>query len=165
MRPHDFRHSLLLICASLLCVCLIGCQSPSSERWLILERTSRPDPEIVSVVRELPTHDTRRQFPVLLEVRWGYKGLPNGLPTEDELIFARTLYTGLDGIVANNGIHAMTRTGDGGRTMYYYVDDPAKLQDAIRKFFDAQPPMSVKVTARDDRDWNTVREVLSATRR
>lgn len=164
MRPQDFRHLLLLICAGFLCTCVISCQSPNSERWLIVERTSRPDPEIVSVVSKLPAPDTRRQFPVLLEVRWGYKRPPNGLPTEDELIFARTLYTGLDEIVANNGIHAMTRTSDGGRTMYYYVDDPTKLQDAIRKFFDAQPPMSVKVIARDDRDWDTVREVLSATK-
>jgi len=100
---------------------------------------------------------------MLLEIRWGYKGLPNGLPTEDELIFARTLYTGLDRIVGGHGMHAMTRTGDGGRTMYYYVDDAAKLQGAIRELFDAQPSMSVKVVARDDPNWDTVREVLSAT--
>jgi len=98
-----------------------------------------------------------------MDLRATFRSTRNGLPTEDELIFARTLYTGLDRIVGGHGMHAMTRTGDGGRTMYYYVDDAAKLQGAIRELFDAQPSMSVKVVARDDPNWDTVREVLSAT--
>lgn len=126
MKPPKLWHLPLVLSASLICAGLVGCQSPHPESWLILERTSQLDPEIVSVISRLPNGETRRRFPVLLEVRWGYKGLPNGLPTEDEIIFGRTLYAGLDTIMGTHGVHAMTRTGDGGRTMYYYVDKPSE---------------------------------------
>jgi hypothetical protein len=49
--------------------------------------------------------------------------------------------------------------------MYYYVDNPAKLQPAMRDFLDAQPAMSVKVVARDDPHWETIHEVLNAARK
>ena len=145
-----------------LAACLLAsCASPRhDESWLILERTSTQHPEIVSVMRNLPNAETRTRFPILFEVAWGYKSLPNGLPTEDELVIARTLYDGLDRIVGPNGVHAMTRTGDGGRTMYYYIADVALVSEAIRTFFDAQPPMSVKVVARQDPGWERVREVI-----
>jgi hypothetical protein len=152
----------LLLCATLICAGLTGCQNLHPESWLIIERTSQPHPEIVSVARNVPTPETRHRLPLRLEVRWGYKGLPNGLPTEEEIIFGRTLSAGLDKIVDGHGIHAMTRTGDGGRTMYYYVDHRAQLQDAIREFFDAQPPISAKVLISQDPDWETVHRVLNA---
>jgi hypothetical protein len=129
---------------------------------LILERKSTQNPEIVSVLRNLPPSEMRSRFPVLLEIAWGYDSLPNGLPVEGELIFARGVYAGLDKIIGRHGLHAMTRTGDGGRTMYYYVTDAALLRDAIREFFDAQPPISVKVTAQDDPNWQRVREMIDA---
>jgi len=154
-----------LLFALLTCAYAAGCQTTSPhERWLILERTSRPAPEIVSVVAKLPSSEVRARLPILLEVAWGYRGLDNGLPTEEEIATGRAIYAGLDKIVEGRGAHVMTRTGDGGRTMYYYVDDPAKLEHAIREFFDAQPPVSVKVTARPDPAWDYVREVLDAVR-
>jgi hypothetical protein len=116
----------------------------------------------VSVIAKLPSSKTRRQFPRLLKVAWAYKGLPDGLPTEDEIVYGRTLYAGLDRILGLHGMHAMTRTGDGGRTMYYYVDYAANLQRAVSEFFDTQPAMSVEVTAREDPEWTQVQQVLNA---
>jgi Family of unknown function (DUF695) len=113
-------------------------------------------------MRNLPARDVRGRYPMLVEIAWGYKSQPNGLPTEEELVFGRTLYAELGKIVGRNGIHAMTRTGDGGRTMYYYVTDPALLRDPIRKYFDAQPPISVRVSVREDLNWERVSEVLDA---
>ena len=129
---------------------------------LILERSQSARPEIVTVIEKLPAQTVRARFPVLLEVKWGYKSLPNGMPTEEELGRARLFYAELDRIVGESGMHAMTRTGDGGRTMYYYVENAERHTGAIRQFFDAQPPVSVKVTARAEADWSSVREVLSA---
>src|SRR4051794_19439140 len=109
----DLAPSTRLLFAVVLCAFAVGCQTLSArESWLILKRTSRPNPEIVSVVAKLPSSEVRRRFPMLLEVAWGYKGLPNGLPTEEEIILGRTLYAGLDRIVEEHGAHVMTRTGD-----------------------------------------------------
>lgn len=91
--------------------------------------------------------------------------MPNGLPTEDELVFARTLDVEMDRIVGKDGLHAMIRTGDGGRTIYYYVANVDPIRDSVRKFFDAAPPISVIVSVRQDRRWSAVREVLEAIRR
>lgn len=129
--------------------------------WLVLERKSDGNPEIVSVVRSVPPADIRSRFPALMEVAWGYKALPNGLPTEEELVRAHTLYAGIDKIVGANGVHAMTRTGDGDRTMYFYVADAEQLRKSIRRFFDAQRPISVKVSASSDPNWNAVQRVLN----
>src|SRR5262245_23344380 len=104
MKSKHLWHVQLLLCANVICAALAGCQGPRSESWLILERTSQPRPEIVSVIRNLPQAETRRRFPALLEVRWGYKGLPNGLPTEDEIVFGRTLYADLDEIMDGHGM-------------------------------------------------------------
>ncbi|QSI76650.1 DUF695 domain-containing protein [Niveibacterium microcysteis] len=131
--------------------------------WQILERLGPNNPEIVRVVRRLPESAVRARFPVLLEVRWGYRSLPNGLPIEAELIYARTLYAELGKIVGQNGIHAMTRTGDGGRTIYYYIASADPIRDSVRRFFDAQPPISVSVSARADPDWRVVKQVLNET--
>jgi len=130
--------------------------------WLILERNSNEQPEIVSVIRDLPSTEIQQRFPVLLEIIWGYEALPNGLPTERDLIQARKLYAGLDSLVGEQGFHAMTRTGGGGRTMYYYVREAGALNKSVRAFFDAYPPISVKVVASKDPAWQRVREMLSA---
>lgn len=133
--------------------------------WLILERNSNEQPEIVSIIRDLPSKDIQQRFPVLLEIMWGYEALPNGLPTERDLILARKLYSGLDSLVGEQGIHAMTRTGSGGRTMYYYVKEAGALNKGIRAFFDAYPPISLKVLASKDPAWQRVGEMLSAIKR
>lgn len=133
--------------------------------WLILERNSSKQPEIVSVIRDLPSTETQQRFPVLLEIMWGYEALPNGLPAEGDLILARKLYAGLDALVGEQGVHAMTRTGGGSRTMYYYVRATGALDKSVRAFFDAHPPISVKVVASKDPDWQQIREVLSAIQR
>jgi hypothetical protein len=86
------------------------------------------------------------------------------MPTEESLAKARELYSALDRIIGASGMYAMSRTGDGGRTMYYYVEDATAHRDAIRRYFDAQPPISLKVTARDEPDWHSVRKVLDAVK-
>ena len=130
-----------------------------------MERNSNKQPEIVSVILELPNKDIQQRFPVLLEIMWGYEALPNGLPTERELILARKLYEGLDSLVGKQGVHAMTRTGGGGRTMYYYVKEAGTLNKGIHNFFNAYPPISVKVIAGKDPAWQRIRETLSAIKR
>jgi len=135
----------------------------AADGWLILERSGTAQlPEIVSVIDKMPAQSTLAKFPVLLEVKWGYKALPNGMPTEEELAHARELYAGLERIIGEGGLHAMTRTGDCERTMYYYVASAERHAAAIREFFDAQPPIAVRVIARTEADWVSVRKVLDA---
>jgi hypothetical protein len=40
------------------------------------------------------------------------------------------------------------------------LNDAAKLREPIREFFDAQPPISIKVVAREDPNWERVTEVI-----
>lgn len=131
--------------------------------WLVLERKGGT-PEMVTVLGKLPALAKRARFPTLLTVAWGYAALPNGMPTEDELVRAHELYSNLDRILGQGGVYAMTRTGDGGRTVYYYVRDVATHSEAIRHYFDSLPPISVKVTARDEPGWDSVKEVLDGVR-
>lgn len=135
---------------------------PELGDWLVLERNYNKQPEIVSVIRDLPSTEIRQRFPIVLEIMWCYEALPNGLPTERDLIYARQLYSGLDSLVGEQGIHVMTRTGGGGRTMYYYVRESKSLRKGVHTFFDAQPPISVKVVAHNDSTWRHVRVVLGA---
>lgn len=140
-----------------------GCGTSAEKgNWLVLEKTSGRNPEIVTVLRELPPRSVRERFSYLLEVAWGYRSGPNGFPVEQELTVGKELYAGIDRIVGDRGMYAMTRTGDGGRTMYYYVDDPAALEVEIRSFLASLPPISVRVRAQSDASWNSVQEVLSA---
>lgn len=134
------------------------------DSWLVLERTATRTPEIVTVLRSLPEPSIRRKFPILLMISWGYQALPNGMPTEQELYRTRELYSALDRIVGTAGMYAMSRTGDGGRTMYYYVESASDQVDAIRKYFDAQPPISIKVTVAREPGWGTVQSVLDAVK-
>jgi hypothetical protein len=131
---------------------------------MVLERTNGATPEIVSVLSQLPSKEVRSKYRVLLRVMWGYAALPNGLPTEEELIRAPEHYAALDRIIGVGGVHAMTRSGDGGRTHYYYIKDPSAHAKALREYFDSLPPISVKIVARDEPDWDSVREVLEGVR-
>jgi hypothetical protein len=161
------RSVSLWFCALLFFTWVPVCQAKTQSEvgpWLILERNSSR-PEIVSVIRDLPSEDIQQRFPVLLEITWRYEALPNGLPTERDLIHARMLYAGLDSLVGEQGIHAMTRTGGGGRTMYYYVREAGSFSKGIRALFEAQPPISVKVVASKDPAWKRVRDMLSAIKR
>ena len=99
-----------------------------------------------------------------MEIVWGYQSLPNGMPTEESLIHARSLYTGLDQAIGTNGIYVMSRTGGGGRTIYYYVHSVAHTSSAIHNFLDGQPSISVKVSASDDPSWAIVRNVVASTK-
>jgi hypothetical protein len=130
------------------------------QKWLVLERQGAKSPEIVTVLAVLPAPEVRAKFPVLLQVSWGYATRANGLPTEDEIVRGRDLYANLDRIVGARGIYAMSRTGGGGRTMYYYVASLGDHAQALRQYFDSLPPISVKLTQYSDPEWNSVREVL-----
>lgn len=132
------------------------------ENWLVLERTGSGRPETINVVRDLPAAPTRAKFPVLLEVAWRYKSLPNGMPAAEESALGKRLFESLDEIIGANGVHVMTITGDGTRTMSYQVENAERHARALKAFFDALPPVSVNVRARDEPDWETVREVLKA---
>lgn len=160
------RRTFLAMAASLACGAIQAATGlpEAGDQWLVLERTGTRAPEIVTVVRELPPLAVRARFRVLLQISWGYQALPNGMPTEKELAKVGELYSALDRIVGTSGMHAMSRTGDGGRTMYYYVEDAAAHRDAIRRHFDALPPISIKVTARDEPGWDSVRKILHSVR-
>ena len=58
----------------------------------------------------------------------------------------------------------MSRIGGGGRTMYYYVGRAAAHSEAIRRYFDSLPPISVKVSVRNEAEWTSVKEVLNGTK-
>jgi len=131
------------------------------QKWLVLERQGARFPEIVTVLATLPAPEVRAKFPVLLQVSWGYAPLANGLPTEEEIVRGRDLYANLDRIFGQGGIYAMSRTGAGGRTMYYYVANSGSNAEALRQYFDSLSPISVKVTKHSDPEWNSVREVLN----
>lgn len=132
------------------------------ENWLVLERVGSDRPEVLTVVRELPALPARTGFPVLVEIIWGYKALANGMPAAQEGALSKRFLDSLDAIFGARGVHVMTRTGDGQRTMYYYVDNPDRHTEAMKKFFDALPPLKLEVRARDEPDWETVREVREA---
>ncbi|MDP1656411.1 MAG: DUF695 domain-containing protein [Hylemonella sp.] len=131
------------------------------QKWLVLERQGTKLPEIVAVLENLPVPDVRAKFPVLLQILWGYASLANGMPTEEEIVRGRDLYANLDRIIGMSGIYAMSRTGDGGRTIYYYVASPESHAEALRQYFDSVLPISVKVITRNDPEWSSIREVLN----
>lgn len=133
--------------------------------WMILERVSENQPEIVSIIKTLPSNDVQQKFSVLLEITWGYESLPNGLPVDSELIYARNLYAGLDNAIGEHGVNVMTRTGNGGRTMYYYVDEVESTYKNVSSFLDAQLPFSIKVVASHDTTWQQIYDVLNAVKR
>jgi hypothetical protein len=134
------------------------------DNWLVLQSVGPGKPEILNVARDLPDAAGRAKFPVLVEVLWQYKSLANGMPAESEAALGKRLYDGLDAVFGAQGVHVMTRTGDGGRTMYYYVANPERHAAQIKAFFDGLPPFSVQVRARDEPEWETVREVREAVK-
>lgn len=158
---------LAQLLAAVIFVVLAGCTTmakPENDDWVVLGRSGTEKPEVVLVRRDLPTASIRDRFPVLLRIQWGYDALPNGMPTEQEIERGREIYSALDRLIGNSGIYAMSRTGDGGRTIYYYVSDPASHAVALRSYFDSLPPISVRVIARDEPDWHSIREVLGAAK-
>lgn len=148
-------------------VALAGCTTmPTQEKddWVVLGRSGTERPEVVLVRRDLPIVSIRNRFPVLLRIEWGFDALPNGMPTEQEVERGREIYSALDRLIGNGGIYAMSRTGDGGRTIYYYVSDPTSHAGGLRTYLDSLPSISVRVIARDEPDWHSIREVLGAAK-
>ena len=143
-------------------LCVAAAMAADKDNWLVLQRVGTVQPELLSVVRELPDQRARERFPVLIEVKWGYKGLPNGMPTEEELVLGKRLEDGLDRVFGAQGMHVITRTGDAARSMLYYVENAERHAPALKVLFDSLPPLSVEIRARDEPDWDTVKEVREA---
>ena len=162
------RASTLLLCIAAISMLVENAAArefpEGNPRWLVLEGKGAATPEIVTVLGELPDPAMRARFPVLLQIAWGYASLPNGMPPEAEIVRGRELYANLDRIIGQGGIYAMSRTGGGGRTMYYYVQSTAAHSESIRRYFDSLPPISVKVIARDEPEWTSVKEVLDGVK-
>ena len=157
---------VLALLASVMPISLVAAEEfpEGSQGRLVLERNGSGPREVVTVLRQLPPPEFRSRFPVLLRVKWGYQSLPTGMPTEAEIVRGRELYSKLDAILGPNGVWAMSRTGDGGRTMYYYVKTASSYQVALTSYFDSLPPISVKIKATPEPEWSSVREVLSGVR-
>lgn len=162
-----FSRVLLALCA----VAVNARAAPAADgsagdkrEWLILERRNAHPPEIVSVLAIFPDPEVRGRYPVLLRVIWNYAALANGMPTEEEIVRGRVLYANLDRIIGQGGVFAMSRTGAGCRTMYYYVASAEAHANAIRQYFDSLPPISVEVIKRAEPGWDSIREVLDGLR-
>jgi hypothetical protein len=137
---------------------------PEKDDWFVLERSGTDGPEIVLVRRRLPTESVRARYPVLLRVEWAYESLENGPPTQKEAERGWEIYAALDKIIGREGVYAMSRTGDGGRTIYYYVEEPRRHAAALRRYFDSLPPISIRISVRGEPDWRSVSEVLGAVK-
>lgn len=85
------------------------------------------------------------------------------MPSESEIVNRRDIEDGISRIVGTRGTLAMTRTGNGGCVWLYYVDNVDSIVDPIKDFFDAQPPLSVRVSRQHDEDWKSVSKLLAAT--
>lgn len=136
----------------------------NQREWLVLERRNAQPREIVSVLAVLPGPEVRASYPVLLRLTWSYAARADGMPTEEEIIRGRELYANLDRVIGQAGVFAMSRTGAGCRTMFYYVASADAHTNAIRDYFDSLPPISVEVTRRPEPGWDSVREVLDGLR-
>ena len=154
----NLRSRIVAIAVSL----CVSAACAADKDWLVLQRVGTAQPEVLSVVRELPDQRARERNPVLVEVKWAYKALPDGMPTQDELVLGKRLEDGLDRIFGAQGMHVMTRTGDGARSMFYHVENAERHAPALKTFFDSLPPLSVEIRARDEPDWETVKEVREA---
>jgi hypothetical protein len=86
------------------------------------------------------------------------------MPTDTEIVRGREIYSKLDAILGKDGVYAMSRTGGGGRTVYYYVRKVSSHEAAVKRYFDSLPAISVKITAGPEPEWDSVREVLSGVR-
>ncbi len=140
--------------------------SPEERKsWLIAEREGLGSPEILTTLEFLPDKEIRAKYPHLLSIAWGYESLQNGLPTESEILKGRNLYSSFDKILGSDGIWAMTLTGDGGRTMHYYVRDFENHAPGLRAYLDSLPPISIKVSLRNDVDWEFLRKAICSIRK
>lgn len=149
------------------------CASPSTamefsekrQDWLVLKRPGPGSDEVITVLNSLPSEDVRTNYPQLLSIAWGFESLPNGLPTEPEIARGRILYTAFDQILGQDGIYAMSRTGNGGRTIYYYVKNFSNHSSALKEYLDSLPAISIKVSLHDEPQWNSVFDVLKNVKR
>jgi len=153
-------------------LCLVFASSPATAEfpeghrgWLVLERHNRGNVEIVTVLDSLPAEDIRINYPQLLSVTWGYKPLPNGLPTEQEIARGRLLYAAFDRILGQDGYYAISRTGSGGRSIHYYVRNFQSHSAALKEYLDSLSPISVKVSLSDEPRWNSVSDILNSVER
>lgn len=153
-------------------LCLVLASSSASAEfpegrrgWLVLERDNRGNVEIVTVLDSLPAEDIRINYPQLLSIKWGYRALPNGLPTEQEIARGRLLYLALDRILGQDGYYAISRTGSGGRTIHYYVRNFQSHSASLKEYLDSLPPISVKVSLRDEPRWDSVSDILNSIER
>ena len=133
--------------------------------WLILERSVLGNNEVTTVLSSLPSKDVRTTYPQLLSIAWGFESLSNGMPTEPEIARGRILYAAFDQILGQDGIYAMSRTGNGGRTIYYYVKNFSNHSSALKEYLDSLPAISIKVSLHDEPRWNSVFDVLKNVKR
>lgn len=153
-------------------LCLIFASSSATAQfaegrrgWLLLERDSRGNKEIVTVLDSLPAEDIRIKYPQILSVTWRYRSLPNWLPTEQEITRGRLLYSALDRILGQDGYYAISRTGSGSRTMHYYVRNFQNHSAALKQYLDSLPPISIEVSLRDEPRWDSVSDILESIER
>jgi len=133
--------------------------------WLVLKQHGLGSDEVITVLKSLPSQDVRANYSQLLSIAWGFESLPNGLPTDPEIARGRILYAAFDKILGQDGIYAMSRTGNGGRTIYYYVRNFSNHSSALKEYLDSLPPISIKISLHDEPKWNSVFDVLKNVER
>lgn len=139
--------------------------SEARRGWLFLERDNRGNKEIVTVLDSLPAEDIRIKYPQILSVTWGYRSLPNWLPTEQETTWSRLLYSAFDRILGQDGYYAISHTGSGSRTMYYYVRNFQNHSAALKEYLDSLQTISIEVSLRDEPRRDSVSDILESIER
>jgi hypothetical protein len=158
------RSTLLVLFFGLVSMSAYAMETPPNDKhcWLILEKkNSEAGPEFVSVIGEIPKKAERQKYSYLFIIKWGYESNSDGLPTEAALIKGRALYKDLDRVFGSNAVFALSRTGGGGRTMYYYASNSSKQGTALKQYFESGPPISIHISVTKQPEWSEVHEVLS----
>jgi hypothetical protein len=151
-----------LLLSTVVAIAAYASDAPPNDKhcWLMLKRNGEARPEFVAVIGDMPNRVQRHKYPHLFTIKWGYEASQNGLPTEAALLQGRTLYKELDQVFGNKAVFALSRTGNGGRTMYYYASSASKQAKALRQYFDAGDAISVSVSVEKQPEWESVQEVL-----
>lgn len=133
-----------------------------SDNWLITRCCYGKEETIVRFRSEMPTRERQLANPIMVVLRWRYRGKKDGMPSTRVYSDMRRFEDALESLIEDPGLatQVASLTGGNRKTWRYFLHDKSAFLTALNPLLQQFQAARIEVLEFEDPAWDGLDELL-----
>ncbi len=133
------------------------------DRWILAQGEEEGRPILLRLRSETPPGIELGDYPILLNVYWGFKDPDNnGMPSDSTLAAMGDLEKSLDELeYAGHGFFTLSITGNQRKEWIWYIRDRSEFMRELNRVLGGHEPFPIELRAQQDSEWQAYKSLAS----